>query len=149
MTTSSFFLSWLAEITDTFQVTNDTGQIVYVVAVAFGAFFQVTLVDMTAVVANGVRNVESEIVAAFAGSHSKQLTVLVLGKVFFKVAVKCRTASKVLDVFLTVKTELIKNIGVRIFNDVEIAVVAVAVHFIAVFLVRFFLVAVYGVLLLV
>ena len=61
----------LAEIADALQVTDDAGQIVDVVAVALGAFLQETLVDVTAVVANRVRDVESEVVATFAGSHTQ------------------------------------------------------------------------------
>ena len=81
-------MAWLAEIADALQVTDDAGQVVDVVAVALRAFLQETLVDVTAVVANRVRDVESEIVTAFAGGYTQQLTVLVLGEVFLKVAVQ-------------------------------------------------------------
>lgn len=75
-------MAWLAEIADALQVTDDAGQVVDVVAVALGAFLQVTLVDVAAVVADCIRDVEGEIVAAFAGSHTQQLAVLFLGEVF-------------------------------------------------------------------
>ena len=77
----------LAEIADAFQVTDDAGQVVDVVAVALGAFFEVTLVDVAAVVTDGVRNVEGEVVAAFTCRHTQQLAVLVLGEMLLQVAV--------------------------------------------------------------
>ena len=70
MTAGSFLLAWLAEIADALQVTDDAGQVVDVVAVALGAFLQETLVDVSAVVTNRVRDVESEIVTAFAGGYT-------------------------------------------------------------------------------
>ena len=125
----------LAEIADALQVADDAGQVVDVVAVALGAFLQVALVDVAAIVADGIGHVESEVVAAFAGSHAQQLAILLLGQVFLKVAVQGRAASEVLDVLLAVQTELVEDVGVLVFHDVEIAVVAVAVHLVAVFLV--------------
>ena len=93
MTAGGFLLARLTEIADTLQVTDDAGQVVDVVAVALRAFLQETLVDMAAVVTNGVRDVESKVVATFAGSHAQQLTVLVLSEVFLQVAMKGRAAS--------------------------------------------------------
>ena len=55
----------------------------------------------------------------------------------FQIHVQRRTASQVLDVFLAVQTEFVQDIGVRVFHDVKIAVVTVAVDFITVFLVPF------------
>ena len=56
MTAGGFLLAWLAEIADALQVTDNAGQVVDVVAVALWAFLEETLVDMTTVVANRVRN---------------------------------------------------------------------------------------------
>ena len=44
-----------------------------------------------------------------------------------------RATGEVLDVLLAVEAELIQHVGVRVFHDVEVAVVAVAVHLVAVF----------------
>ncbi len=87
MTAGGFLLARLAEIADTLQVTDNAGQVVDVVAVAFGAFLQETLVDVTAVVTDRVRDVEGEVVATFTGGYAQQLAVLVFGKVFLQVAV--------------------------------------------------------------
>lgn len=59
-----FLLARLRETADPFHVADDAGEVVKVFAVAFGTFVKITLVDVTAVVANGVRNVEGKIVAA-------------------------------------------------------------------------------------
>ena len=72
------FLSRHGGVADTFQVANDAGHIVYIRTAAFGAFVQVTLVDMTTVVTDRVRDVESEVVASFLGCHTEQLAVLSL-----------------------------------------------------------------------
>ena len=90
---------------------------------------------MTAVVANGVRDVESEVVTAFFRCHSQQLAILVLCEMFVEVAVQCRAACEVFDVAFAVEFELIENVSVLIFNDIELAIIAVARYFVAVFLV--------------
>ena len=43
---------------------------------AFRTFVKITFVDMAAVVAYRVGNVEGEVVAAFLRSHAEQLSVL-------------------------------------------------------------------------
>ena len=135
MPSCRLFLSCFGEIAYSFQISDDSGKVIYIGAVAHGAFLEVTLVDMSTVVADGVGDVEGEIVAAFAGGHSEELAVLVLAEVFLQVAVQRRAAGQVFDVLFAVQAELVQYVGVRVFHDVEIAVVAVAMHLIAVFLV--------------
>jgi hypothetical protein len=130
-----FFLTGFREVADAFQVTDDAGQIIYIVAVTIGTFFEITLVDMSAVVADGIRNVKSEIVATFTGSHAQQLSVLFLAEVFLQVAVQGGTSGEVFDVFLTWSRNLSRTLVLGVLHHVEIAVVAVAVYFIAVFFV--------------
>jgi hypothetical protein len=50
--------------------------------VTYRAFLQVTLVNVATVVADGVGDVESKIVAAFSCCHAEQLAVLFLAEVF-------------------------------------------------------------------
>ena len=128
-----FLLSGFREVADAFQVANDSGKVIYIVAVALRAFLQVALVDMSAVVTDGIRDVKRKIVAAFASGYAEQLSVLFLAQVLLEVAMQCGSTGEVFDVFLAVEAELVEDVGVGVFHDVEIAVVAVAVHLIAVF----------------
>ena len=50
--------------------------------------FKVMLADMSTLVADGVRDVEREVVASFLGSDLKQLGVLSFGEMFLKIKVK-------------------------------------------------------------
>ena len=69
-------MAGLGEAADALHVADDAGEVVNVLAVAFGALVEVTLVDVAAVVADGVGNVEGEVVAAFLRGHAEQLAVL-------------------------------------------------------------------------
>ena len=106
-------------------------------AAALRTFLEVTLVDMSAVVAHCVRDVEREVVTAFFRCHAQQLAILILCEVFLEVAVQCRTAGEMLDITLAVEFELVENVSILILNDIEVAVIAVARHFVAVFFVPF------------
>ncbi len=66
-----FLLSTLREVTDTLQVADDTGHVVHILAVADGTLFEIPLVDMAAVVADGVGYVEGKVIAPFGGSHTQ------------------------------------------------------------------------------
>ena len=61
---------------DALEVADDFCHVVHVLAVAVWAFLEITLVDMPAVIADGVRDVEREIVASFLCCNSQQLAVL-------------------------------------------------------------------------
>ena len=89
MPSGCLFLSGFGEIADSFQVTDDSGQVIYVGAMAHGAFLEVTLVDVSTVVADGVGDVESKVIAAFTCGYAEQLSVLFLAEVFLEVAVQC------------------------------------------------------------
>ena len=87
---------------------------------------------MTAVVADGVGDVEGEIVAAFLGSHLQQMLVLLFGEVLLEVHVEGGTTREMLDVRSAMELELVEDGQRVVFDHVEIAVVAVAGHEIAV-----------------
>ena len=55
---------------------------------AFRALMQIMFADVSAFVADGVRDVEREVVASFLGSDLKQLGVLSFGEMFLKIKVK-------------------------------------------------------------
>ena len=65
-----FFLSALGEVADALEVADDAGHVVNILAVADGTFFEITLVDMSAVVTDGVGYVEGKVVASFCGCNS-------------------------------------------------------------------------------
>ena len=70
---------------------------------------QVTLVDVTTVVADSVRNVEREVVATFLCSHLQQLCILLLGEVLLQVHVEGRATGEVLDVGCAMQLELVDD----------------------------------------
>lgn len=74
----SFCLSWSREVADPLQVSDDTGHIVNVLAVAVWTFLEESLVDMSAVVTDGVWNVECKVVASLLSSYAQKLTILSL-----------------------------------------------------------------------
>ena len=78
MAACSLLLAWLGEIAYALEVTNDTSQIVHIGAMAMRALFGVAFVDMSAVVAEGVRDIESEVVTSLLCSHLEELAVLLL-----------------------------------------------------------------------
>ncbi len=123
-----FFLAGLGEAADTFHISDNAGEVIHVLAVAFGAFMEIALVDMATIVANGVGDIECKVVASFLGSHAEQLAVLGLGEMFLEVGVQCGSTGEVRDVALPVKTELVDQIQRIVLHAVEVAVVTVAGH---------------------
>ena len=132
-----FLLAGLGEAADALHVADDACEVVHILAVAFGAFVEIALVDVAAIVADGVGNVEGEVVAAFLRGHAEQLAVLRLGEVLLQVGVQRGTAGEVRNVAFAVKTELVEQVQRVVLHAVEIAVVAVAGHAVAVFAVPF------------
>ena len=97
------------------------------------ALMEIALVDGSAVVANGVWNVERKIITTFLGCHLEQLAILLLGEVLLKIHVEGRTACEVLNIWCTMELELLYDICVGVLNYIEIAVVAIARNEISVF----------------
>lgn len=88
-TSRGFLLTGLGEVGHPLHIADDTGEVVQILAVAVRALLEVALVYVTAVVADGVRNIEGEIVAAFVRSNLQKLLVLLLAQVLLKVHVEC------------------------------------------------------------
>lgn len=65
------FLSCGREIADALEVADDSCHVVHVLAMAMWALLEIALVDVSAVVADGVRDVEREVVASFFGSNAQ------------------------------------------------------------------------------
>ena len=133
MSPCSLFLASHREVADTLHITDDTCQIINVFAMTFRTLLEVVLADMTALVADRIRDVEYEVVASFLSCNSQKLGVLSLREVLLEIEVESRTSCEVLDVFAAVQTHLVNDIERLVLHDVEVAVVAVAWHNIAVF----------------
>src|SRR5574344_995315 len=75
-TMAGFFLTSCREIAYTFQITDDAGHVIYIFAMAFRTFVQITFVYVPTFIANRVWNVECEVVATFVCSYFQQLAIL-------------------------------------------------------------------------
>ena len=75
---SCFLLAGHREVAYTFHVTDDSSQVVDVLAMALRAFLEIVLADVAALVADSVRNVECEVVTSFLSCNTKELRVLSL-----------------------------------------------------------------------
>ena len=73
-----FFLTGHREVADTLHITDDTGQIINIFALTVRTLLEVVLADVSAAVADGVRNVEREIVATFLSRYPEELCILCL-----------------------------------------------------------------------
>lgn len=78
ITPCSLFLSRHREVAYTFHVTNYSSQVVDVGSMTLRTFLEIVLADMSAAVADCVRDVEREIVTSFLCSNTKKLGILSL-----------------------------------------------------------------------
>ena len=127
-----FFLSVGGEVGDSFEIANDSCEVVHVLASAFWAGFQVFLCDVSALIAKRVGNVEGEIVAALFCGDFHELPVLRFAEVFVEVAVQRASSGEVLDVASAVQAELFDDVGLRVFHYIKIGVIAVSRDIVAV-----------------
>ena len=73
-----FFLTGHREVADALHITDDTSQIINVLTMAFRALMQIMFADVSAFVADGVRDVEREVVASLLGCYAEKVGVLCL-----------------------------------------------------------------------
>ena len=130
---SRLLLACLREIAHSLEIADDAGHVVDVLGMAMRALLEIALVDVAAVIADGVRHIEGEIVATLLGCHLQKLAILLLGQVLLQVHVQGRTACKMLDIRGAMELELLDDVCIRVLHDIEIAVVAIAGNEIAVF----------------
>ena len=81
-------MSWSREIADTFQIADDAGHVIHILAVAMRTLLEIALVDMSAIVADGVGDVIGEIIATFLCCHAEEVAILCLGEVLREVHVQ-------------------------------------------------------------
>ena len=115
-----------------FQIADDAGAVVDVVAAAGGAGVQGAFVDVAAFVADGDAHVHAEVVAAGLCGDVQQRAVAGFGQGFVEVQVQRRAAVEPIHQFFTMQKEFVERVDFFVFNDVEIGVVAVAADFVAI-----------------
>ena len=132
-----FFASSAGEGGYAFQVADDAGAVVDVVAAAGGAGMQGAFVDVAAFVANSDAHVHAEVVAAGLCGDVQQRTIAGFGQGFVKIQVQRGAAVEPVHQFFAVQQEFVERVDFFVFDDVEIGVVAVAADFVAVGFVPF------------
>ena len=120
------------EIAYALQIADDAGHVVDILRLTFRTLVQIALVYVSAIVADGVGDVISEIVASFLCCHAEEVAILCLGEVLREVHVQSRATCEVLDVRCAMQLKLVDNVQAVVLNNIEIRVVAVARHEIAV-----------------
>ena len=120
-----------------FQIADDAGAVVDVVAAAGGAGVQGAFVDMAAFVADGDAHVHAEVVAAGLRGNVQERAVAGFRQGFVKVQVQRRAAVEPVHQFFAVQQEFVERVDFFVFDDVEIGVVAFAADFVAVGFVPF------------
>ena len=71
-----FALAVDGEVGHTFEITNDACEIVHILALAVWALREITLVDVSAAVAERVGDIECEIIAALLCGNAEKMTIL-------------------------------------------------------------------------
>lgn len=127
-----FALAVDGEVGNAFEITNDACEIVHVLTLTVRAFGEISLVDVSAVVAQRVGDVEGEIVATLLCSYAKEMTILCLREMLLKIAVERTSSREMVDIATTVETEFLDGVDVFIFHHIEIAVVTIARYIVAI-----------------
>ena len=128
-----FALAVDREVRHALQIADDASEVVHILAFAVWALREITLVDVSATVAERIGDVEREIIAALLCGNAEEMTVLRLGKMLLEVAVQCTSAGEVVDVATPVEAELLDGVDVLVFYHIEVAVVAIARHIVTIF----------------
>jgi len=95
---------------------------------AVWALMQIALVDISAVVADSVGNIECKVVTSLLSSHLQQVQVLLLRQVLVQIHVQGGATCEVLDIRSAMQLKLINDGKRFILNNIEIGVIAVARH---------------------
>ena len=132
-----FFAPSATECGDAFQIADDAGAVVDVVAAAGGAGVQGAFVDMAAFVANSDAHVHAEVVAAGLRGDVQERAVAGFGQGFVEVQVQRGATVEPIHQFFAVQQEFVERVDFFVFDDVEIGVVAFAADFVAVGFVPF------------
>ena len=93
---------------------------------------QVSLIYMSAVIADSVRYVECKVVTSFLCGNFQQLFVLHLREVLLKVHVQSRATCEMLNIWRSVHLKLVDDIERLIFHYVEVRIVTVTWYEVAI-----------------
>ena len=88
MPSAGLFLARLREAADALHIANNAGEVIDVLAVALRTFVEVAFVNVSAVVADSVGDIEGEIVTTFLSRYAEQLAVLCLREMLLQVGVQ-------------------------------------------------------------
>ena len=132
-----FFAPSATECGYAFQIADDAGTVVDVVAAADGTGVQGAFVDVAAFVADGDAHVHAEVVAAGLRGDVQERTVAGLGQGFVEVQVQRGAAVEPVHQFFAMQQEFVERVDFFVFDDVEIGVVAFAADFVTVGFVPF------------
>ena len=72
------FLTWLREVANALQIADNTCHVVDILGMAVRTLLEIALVNMTAIVADSVGDVEGEVVTSFLCSHLQKVSILLL-----------------------------------------------------------------------
>ena len=86
-----FFLPLLRPLADTCEISDDAGSVVQILTAALGAAAETMFGNISAIVADGVWNIERVVVAPRDNGELHQLLILVLGEMLVQVAVEGAT----------------------------------------------------------
>ena len=132
-----FFASSAGESGYAFQIADDAGAVVDVVAAAGGTGVQGAFVDVAAFIADGYAYIHAEVVAAGLRGDVQERAVAGFGQGFVEVQVQRRAAVEPVHQFFTMQQEFVERVDFFVFDDVEIGVVTFAADFVAVGFVPF------------
>jgi len=93
------------------------------------------LADVTAITADRIRNIESEVRTASLDGIIHEQTILILGQMLIQIAVQGRATIQILSELTAMQHELIEYGGGRIFYKIEVRIIAGARYGVAVSLV--------------
>ena len=120
-----FLLAAFGPLGNQGQITDDTGGIIQIFTAALGAMLQLVLGNVAAIIADGIGNVEGEVVTAGGDGQLQQMSILILGEMLFQIAMECTAAIQIAGVYLTMETELVDDVGTLILHQVEVRVITI------------------------
>ena len=91
-------LARLGEVADTLEIADDARKIIHILTAADGTLVEIAFVDMPAIVAEGVGDIECEVVGAFLRCYAEKVAILRLREVLFKITMQGRTTGEVLHI---------------------------------------------------
>ena len=118
-------LSGFREIGNTFEIADDAGGIVHIFTAAFWAAVHIAFGDVSAVIADGIGNIDCPVGAAGFYGNIEKIPVLFFGQMLGKIEMQGGAAVQIAGHFAAVENEFIDGFCF-VLDEIEIAVIAVA-----------------------